>query len=120
MLDRVQFAGQVRQDDLPDYYCSADLYVSASHSDGSSVSLMEALASGLPAIVSDIPGNREWITPGEQGWLFPDGDDEALASLILQAYRSAPLPALSSRRQLAEQRADWPRNFKTIEAYQLP
>lgn len=122
VLDRVQFAGQVRQDDLPDYYCSADLYVSASHSDGSSVSLMEALASGLPAIVSDIPGNREWITPGEQGWLFPDGDDEALASLILQAYQQrSQLPALgSAARQLAEQRADWPRNFqKLLEAYQL-
>ena len=58
-------------------YRAADLYLSASHSDGSSVSLMEALGCGLPVLVSDIPGNREWVTDGEQGWLFPDGDDAA-------------------------------------------
>lgn len=122
LLDRVQFTGQVRSDELPDYYRAADLYVSASHSDGSSVSLMEALASGLPVIVSDIPGNREWITPGEQGWLFPDGDEKALAGCILQAYQQRSfLPGLgAAARRLAEQRADWPRNFQKLqEAYQL-
>ena len=73
--ERVHLGGRVSQDDLPRYYRAADLYLSASHSDGSSVSLLEALASGLPVLVSDIPGNREWIEPGEAGWLFPDGDD---------------------------------------------
>ncbi len=122
VLDRVQFAGQVRNDELPDYYRTADLYVSASHSDGSSVSLMEALASGLPVIVSDIPGNREWVTPGEQGWLFPDGNDKALADAIHQAYEQrSQLPGLgAAARRLAEQRADWRRNSqKLLEAYQL-
>jgi glycosyltransferase involved in cell wall biosynthesis len=122
VLDRVQFAGQISQKDLPDYYCSADVYISASHSDGSSVSLMEALASGLPVIVSDIPGNREWVTPGEQGWLFPDGDDGELADCIVQAYQQRrALPGMgAAARRLAEQRADWPRNFqKLLEAYQL-
>jgi len=122
MLDRVQFAGQVRQEELPDYYSAADLYISASHSDGSSVSLLEALASGLPVIVSDIPGNLEWITHGKQGWVFPDGDDQALAGVIIQAYEQREkLTALGmAARQLAEQRADWRRNFtKLLEAYQL-
>lgn len=123
VLDRVQFAGQISQNDLPDYYGAADIYISASHSDGSSVSLMEALASGLPVIVSDIPGNREWIVHGEQGWLFPDGDEQALAEYIIQAYqqRSTVLPAMgAAARRLAEQRADWQRNFqKLLEAYQL-
>jgi glycosyltransferase involved in cell wall biosynthesis len=122
VFDRVQMAGPVRQEELPDYYHSADLYISASHSDGSSVSLMEALASGLPALVSDIPGNREWIAPGEQGWLFPDGDDRALADGIVQAYRQRDqLPRMgAAARRLAEQRADWSRNFpKLLAAYQL-
>ncbi len=119
--DRVVFAGQIDQNDLPNFYQAADLYVSASHSDGSSVSLMEALASGLPAIVSDIPGNREWITPGREGWIFPDGDEQALADAILHAYEQrGQLPALGkAARRLAEQRADWPRNFqKLIDGYQ--
>jgi L-malate glycosyltransferase len=87
--DRVIFGGQVGQAALPGYYRAADLYLSASHSDGSSVSLLEALACGLPALVSDIPGNREWVTPNHNGWLFPDGDAHALAEHICQAALQA-------------------------------
>jgi glycosyltransferase involved in cell wall biosynthesis len=95
VLDRVVFGGQVTQLALPAYYHASDLYLSASHSDGSSVSLMEALASAVPVLVSDIPGNREWITPGVQGWLFPDGDDLALSEAILNALRQrSALPAI--------------------------
>lgn len=121
VIHQVQFPGQVSQEKLPAYYRAADLYVSASHSDGSSVSLMEALASGLPALVSDIPGNREWVKEGAQGWLFPDGDPHALAEGILRAVElRAKLPALAEQaRQRAERRADWRKNFeKLLEAYQ--
>ena len=114
--DRVFFGGRVSNPDLPQYYRSADLYISTSHTDGSSVSLMEALGCGCPALVSDIPGNREWITPGEQGWLFKDGDDAALAEGILQAVESRErLPQMGgAARRLAEQRADWEKNFQTM------
>jgi glycosyltransferase involved in cell wall biosynthesis len=61
----------------------ADLYISPSHVDGSSVSLMEALACGLPALVSDIPANQEWVSEGVNGWLFPDGNADILAEKIL-------------------------------------
>ncbi len=120
VLDRVHFSGQVKQTDLPKYYRAADLYVSASHSDGSSVSLMEALACGLPALVSDIPGNREWIVPGEHGWQFPDGDVDALAQQILSAVeqRDTLSEISENNRKLAQERANWPKNFgKLIEAY---
>ncbi len=61
VLDRVTFGGQISQTDLPRWYHMADLYISPSHVDGSSVSLMEALACGLPCLVSDIPANKEWV-----------------------------------------------------------
>src|SRR5665648_21413 len=60
--ERVDFGGHISNSDLPRFYRMADLYISASHVDGSSVSLLEALASGLPCLVSDIPANREWVT----------------------------------------------------------
>jgi glycosyltransferase involved in cell wall biosynthesis len=122
VMHQVQLPGQVPQEKLPDYYQAADLYVSASHSDGSSVSLMEALASGLPALVSDIPGNREWIEEGEQGWLFPDGDAQALAEGILRTVEMREnLTEIGKRaRQRAEERANWRKNFrKLLDAYQL-
>jgi glycosyltransferase involved in cell wall biosynthesis len=120
VLDRVIFGGQVSQADLPRWYHRADVYVSPSHIDGSSVSLMEALASGLPCLVSDIPGNREWITEGQNGWLFPDGEVEALAAKLLQALdQREALPELSrAARATAEERADWTKNAaKLMQAY---
>lgn len=120
--DKVFFGGQVSQKDLPNYYHSSDLYISASHSDGSSVSLMEALACGIPPLVSDIPGNREWIIPDHNGWLFPDGDVLNLRDQILNIYKiKNDLQEISlNARQQAEQKADWPRNFKELLfGYQL-
>ncbi|MHB8856612.1 MAG: glycosyltransferase [Bellilinea sp.] len=122
VLDRVHFAGQIGQEDLPRYYHAADLYVSASHSDGSSVSLMEALACGVPALVSDIPGNREWLANSPAGWLFPDGDDQAITDGVLRAYRHRIelQPVRTAARALAEKRANWPENFKRLlAAYEL-
>jgi glycosyltransferase involved in cell wall biosynthesis len=122
LVDRVQFAGQISYQNLPDYYHAADLYVSASHSDGSSVSLMEALASGLPALLSDIPGNREWIAGSNAGWLFPDGDVDALAQALVETVdaRQSLSEVGKNARALAESRADWSKNAeKLIQAYHL-
>ena len=122
LQDRVYFGGQVSYASLVRYYHASDLYLSASHSDGSSVSLMEALACGLPVLVSDIPSNREWITPGEQGMLFPDGSVNALAEAILAAARQPErlAPMRRASRTLAEQRANWPVNFQQLlHAYEM-
>ena len=121
MMDRVTFPGYISQTELPRYYRMADLFISASHVDGSSVSLMEALACGLPCAVSDIPANCEWVTDGINGWVFPDGNVEALAGIILKAVENkTALPATGrNARKTAEQKADWTRNFgKLLEAYE--
>ena len=118
--DQVLFPGYIRQADLPTYYHSADLYVSASHSDGSSISLLEAMACSCPVLLSDIPGNLEWVEDGVQGWIFPDGNSEALAQAILQALLNRDRLASMGHaaRQLVEKRADWKENFpKLLRAY---
>lgn len=122
VADRVLFPGQISQRDLPRYYHTADLYVSASHSDGTSISLLEAMACGLAVVVSDIPGNREWVEHGVQGWLFPDGEAEILAQAILQAAENRQRLAEMGRaaRALVEQRADWQKNFpQLLKAYEM-
>ena len=120
--EKVTFAGQVSQTNMPDYYRLADLYISPSHIDGSSVSLMEALACGLPCLVSDIPANKEWVTDGLNGWLFPDGDDITLAGKILSAmgtHESLTKIGAAARR-VAEEKADWKINFqKLLTTYEL-
>ena len=120
VMDRVHFGGQVAQRDLPRWYHMADLYISPSHVDGSSVTLMEALASGLPCLVSDIPGNKEWIEDGVNGWLFRDGDADDLAEKILNAirHRKSFKTIGQAARKTAEQKADWNKNFgKLLEVY---
>ncbi len=121
VLGHVQFPGQVSQRELPRWYAMADLYVSPSHVDGSSVSLMEALACGLPVLVSDIPANMEWVVDGVNGWLFPDADAPALADRILGIMgKHAELQSIGQAgRRTAEEKADWSRNFGVLlKAYE--
>lgn len=129
--DRVHFPGLINQADLPRYYRAADLYISSSHSDGTSISLLEALASGKPVLLTDIPGNQEWVSPsplgrgvrGEGvGWLFRDGDIKSLRDGILRALdHREQLPAMGvAARRLAESRANWEDNFpKLFDAYRI-
>lgn len=119
---RVHFAGIVGNASLPDYYRSADLSISASHSDGSSVSLLEAMACGLPSVVTNIPGNMEWVTNGQTGWSFADGAVEGLAQGIFTAVQHKDdLKSMGqTARDVVEVRADWNKNYpKMIEAYQM-
>lgn len=119
---QVVLPGLATQTDLPRYYRMADLYISASHSDGTSISLLEAMACGRPSLVSDIPGNREWVNPGENGWWFLDSDAGSLAEGILKAVeKREQLPAMGkTARCIAEQRADWEKNFpRLLDGYRL-
>jgi glycosyltransferase involved in cell wall biosynthesis len=110
----VYFPGQVGYDKLPEYFRAADVYLSASHSDGSSVSLVEAMASGLPAIVSDIPSNREWVN-SKNGWLFPVKKHRELTELILKASHSVGIERLGKHsRRIATKKANWNRNKKVL------
>ncbi|MEJ5224632.1 MAG: glycosyltransferase, partial [Anaerolineales bacterium] len=118
---RVSYPGHIPNRDLPRFYHMANLYISPSHVDGSSVSLMEALACGLPCLVSDIPANQEWVREGENGWLFRDGDANDLAAKILLAIQQREsLPQISrAARATAEAKADWNKNVqKLLDAYQ--
>jgi glycosyltransferase involved in cell wall biosynthesis len=116
VLERVNLVGQVSQRDLPRFYQMADLYISPSHVDGSSVSLMEALACGIPCLVSDIPANMEWVIENKNGWLFPNGDAGALAAKILAVIAQREnLPEVGrAARRSAETRADWKKNFGVL------
>jgi glycosyltransferase involved in cell wall biosynthesis len=112
----VHAPGLVPEAELPAYFHAADVYLSATPSDGSSISLLQAMACGLPPVVADAPGNREWVQAN--GLLAPAGDAVAFAAALLRLV-GQPLDALrAANRAIAEARADWPRNVqKLIHAY---
>jgi glycosyltransferase involved in cell wall biosynthesis len=80
-------------DRLAELYRVADVCLSVPSSDGTSVALLEAMATGRPVVVSDIPANREWVTEGESGVLVPPGDAPALSDALLRLARSPDLRA---------------------------
>jgi glycosyltransferase involved in cell wall biosynthesis len=77
---RVIFHGRVS--DVSPFLQQADLFVLPSLAEGISNALLEAMACGLPCLVSDIAGNRAVIVDGENGFLFSPGSSKALAHLI--------------------------------------
>jgi glycosyltransferase involved in cell wall biosynthesis len=116
-LDEVTFVGWKSGDEYLDLIGNADVYVSCSESDSTSVSLLEAMAAGALPVVSDIPGNREWVKDGESALMFPVGDADALASRLVQAITDPELRegAAQINRSAVESRAVWEENMNAIE-----
>ena len=110
------------KEDMPKWFRTADAYVSCAQSDGTSVSLLEAMATGLPVVVSDIPSNREWVVEAQNGWLASVGSSEEFANRLLRAAQLRPeqRKLFSERNQrIVEERADWDRNFpRLLEMYE--
>lgn len=78
---RIRFAGQV--DDVLPWLCAADFLVSASRSEGMPNAVLEAIACGLPVILSDIEPHAELLRLAPQaGLTFDPGDDTALAGAM--------------------------------------
>lgn len=68
--------------DTPDLLRASDIFVLPSRWEGMPLAILEAMGTGLPAVVSDIPGNRHLVDHGQQGLLFPMGDSTALADAL--------------------------------------
>ena len=103
--------GQLPHSELPKWFRAAKAYVSCAKSDGTSVSLLEAMSTGLPIIVSDIPSNREWVSHGENGWLASDADQFAQCFLRVSNLTMAEQEAISAaNRKIVLRRADWDQN----------
>ena len=113
----VTFRGRLTPEAIAAELKSADLYISTSRSDSTSVSLLEAMACGVPPIVTDIEANREWITDGENGLLFPVGDSKTLAEAVIRMLTDEALAAGARKTnpRLIKEKALWKDNMQKIE-----
>lgn len=82
--NNVRFLGSLPNDELPKYLALADVYVSTSLSDaGLASSTAEAMACGLPVIVTDFGDNSKWVKDGSGGFVIPMKSPEILATRII-------------------------------------
>ena len=72
VAERVDFTGVLDASALARSYHRAAVFASVPETDGTSVSLLEAMAAGCVPVLSDLPANREWVTEGRNGFLAPD------------------------------------------------
>ena len=115
----VYMPGRIAQSSLSTYYQAADIYVTTALSDGTSVSLLEAMAHRLPVLASATAGNAEWIENNSGGWLFEPGDaaslEEAINVSLLNIKRFESIG--SENQRIVVSRADWDRNVSDLLAF---
>jgi len=96
------------QRDIRTFFQAIDAYVSASEAEGMPNSVLEAMACGLPVLASKIPGQRELVIHGNNGWLFEPGDVQGLCGCLevfFRVWSSGDLESLGKRsRQLVDAR----------------
>ena len=97
LTDKVAFAGQIEHDALPAYYSAADFFVTASVTETFGLTVIEAMASGLPVLGIDSPGVGDNIVPGETGLLSLE-DPQQFAANMIRLTREAGF-----RKQLGQQ-----------------
>jgi glycosyltransferase-like protein len=90
----VRVLGPVTDAELEGLYRAADLFALPSVKEGFGLAVLEALAAGLPAVVSDLEVFRTFLADGESALMAPVGDARALAAALVRAAES---PALAAR-----------------------
>ena len=93
IAQRVQLSGWLGSEQVHDHLVASRIFVSTSFMEGLPVVLMEALALGRPVVATYLAGIPELVVPGENGWLVPASDVDALARALREAL-TAPLAEL--------------------------
>ena len=111
---RVVFLGRLGRAELMAELQRAAIYLSASRSDSTSVSLLEAMATGAYPVLSDLAANREWVAGPPAAQYFPVGHADALAAALARAIAlpAAELAAArAANRATVAARAIWEENM---------
>lgn len=95
--DGLSVVGTVADDELPCWYRTADAFVFPSVNEGWGLVVLEAMAAGLPVVVSDLPVFAEYLDDGD-ALMVPTGDADALAEAMLRLATDARLRHSLARR----------------------
>ncbi len=85
--ESVAFTGGVPREEMLRLYNQADVFVLPSIYEGLPLAILEAMAAGLPTVVTKVSGNPEAVSHGETGWVVPAESADALATAMLALVR---------------------------------
>jgi glycosyltransferase involved in cell wall biosynthesis len=91
--DRVRFTGYVPRERIAQHYAAADVFALPSAAEGMSVATLEAMAAGLPTVVTRTGGVAELVAEGASGLLFDWGDVDTLAAHLRRLAEDRGLAA---------------------------
>ena len=110
----VCFAGWAQRAEMPGHYQSADVFALPSFEEGMPNVVLEAMASGLPIVTTDIYGNRELVVHEENGLLFPPASVQALEAALLRLLREPEARrGMGNRSRTRAQDYGWGRTAQT-------
>jgi glycosyltransferase involved in cell wall biosynthesis len=118
VFDATRFVGLIPNDKLPHYLTSMDVYVSTSLSDaGLAASTAEAMACGLPVVITDFGDNRKWVEDGVSGFIVPLKDPKALAEKIIYLLKHEDIRKEFGmrNREIIEERNNYYREMEKME-----
>jgi glycosyltransferase involved in cell wall biosynthesis len=93
--------------EMPALYRATDALAFPSEREGFGLVVLEAQAAGLPAVVSDLPVLREFLTPGEDCLMVPAGDAAALAGALVAAASGPERARLAAAGRATAGRFTW-------------
>ncbi len=126
LQDSVKFAGFI--EDPRAFFDDANCYVCCSHTEGMPLSVLEAMASGLPVIATRVGSLPEMVSPDINGWLVEPGDESALAGAMAQAasdserlngFGAASREVATTKYSIGRQAADYSHIFDSLSGNAL-
>ena len=101
LKNSITFTGNLKPEEIPDYYPAADIFALPSHTEGLPLVVLEAMSCGLPIIASNVGGIPEVVNEGKNGFLISPKNEEILTEKLRILIKNTQL-----RKQFAKKSAE--------------
>lgn len=118
VADSTIFVGPVAYEEMPYYFASADICVSVPSSDSSPRAVYEAMACGVPPVLSDLPWTKDFMVPEQNCLLVPARDHQVLAAAIVRLLTDEELRKriIEANLRLVDERLNYHKHMANMES----
>lgn len=116
--DSVCFTGRYNPEEVGKLLSGSDVFISIPDSDSTSVSLLESMAVGVFPVLSDLPGNREWVEDMKNGMIIKEKNADYIQNALLWCAENKSLLDKASHENIniIKKRAVWEDNARIVES----